>query len=187
MKIGDWVKGYYSGFFQITGFSSYYGFKDDDWFEKGEKISDIVNLKKGFTSKLKFRLGADAVAVQWIKPLSEDIKNEIEQFWIDNPDKKQKFDNYIAPEPLGELWYEINIVEESVEQWKEAVDRLPIKINQEQLEGWISKKRLTYRKQYGESKKKKHQYFISTKIIPESIELGKAPLFEKPQLIFGKK
>ena len=119
----------------------------------------------------------------------KDIKdiNEIEQFWIDNPDKKLKFENYIAPEPLGELWYEINIVEESVEQWKEAVDRLPIKINQEQLEGWISKKRLTYRKQYGESKKKKHQYFISTKIIPESIELGKAPLFEKPQLIFGKK
>lgn len=53
-------------------------------------------------------------------------KNEIEQFGIDNPDKKQKFDNYIAPEPLGDLWYEINIVEESVEQWKEQKEKTSI-------------------------------------------------------------
>lgn len=187
LKIGDWVKGYHSGYFQVVGFGNLYGFRDDEWYKKGEIISDMVNLKQGFTSKMKFKLNADAVAVQWIKLLSEDIINEINQFWVDNPDKKREFDAYTAPEQLGDLWYAIDIVEESVEQWKEAVDKLPKKINQEQLEGWFAKRILMYRKQYGKSRKKKQQYFISTKVIPESIELGKAPLFEKPQLILGKK
>ena len=36
LKIGDWVKGYHSGYFQVVGFGNLYGFRDDEWYKKGE-------------------------------------------------------------------------------------------------------------------------------------------------------
>ena len=187
IKKGDWVTGYHSGYYQVVGFGNLYGHRDDGFYEKGQIISNLVNLKKAFTSKMKFRLGADSVAVQWIKPLSEDVVNEIERFWVDNPDKKLQFDNYTAVEQLGDWWYEISIVEDGVEFWQNEVEKLPLKMNMQQFDGWFSKRRMMYNKQYENSKKKKHQYFITIKVIPESVQLGKAPLYEKPKMILGKK
>lgn len=53
---------------------------------------------------------------------------------------------------------------------------------------WFEKRDMEYRKFYEDNsnRKKNKMYFISVKLIKESIEKGKVPLYECPQLIFGK-
>lgn len=187
VKIGDWVEGYSSGYFQVVGYGNIYAFKDDDDYKKGQLITSTVNLKQGFTSKMKFKLGADFCAIGWIKPLSDEVVNMINEFWKNNPQKKQQFDNYTVVEQLGDLWYQMKIVEDSFDYWKMEVDKLPLKICQEQFIGWFDKRMKIYERCYAHSKRKKHEYFITTNVIPESVQLGKPPLFEKPKLLFGQK
>lgn len=186
IKIGDWVKGYHSGYYQVVGFGGNYAFKDDDYYKKGEKIATMVILKQAFTSKFKFKLGADSCAIEWIKHISEDVVDEIGRFWKNNPDKKAEYDNYTAVKSLGDIWYEINIADEGIAFWQQEICTLPEKINYEQFEAWFTKRRMKYEKLYQKSKRKKKQFFITTRVIEDSIYVGKVPLYEKPVMILGK-
>lgn len=187
IKNGDWVKGYHAGYYQVVGFGASYAFEDVGTSKKGEKCSTLANLKQGFTSKMKFKLGADAVALEWLKPVSEEVLRQIEDYWKENPEKKEIFDRWQVVEQLGDLWYQLNIYEEGIEFWQEKTMNLPKKINYQQFAAWFDKTMMDYGKLYDEkkSRRRKKLCFVSTKVIPESVSLGKVPLYEHPIMIVG--
>lgn len=81
----------------------------------------------------------------------------------------------------------MNIYEEGIEFWQEKTMNLPKKINYQQFAAWFDKTMMDYGKLYDDkkSRRRKKLCFVSTKVIPESVSLGKVPLYEHPIMIVG--
>lgn len=78
VKKGDWVKGFHKGYFEVVGFGENYAFRDEEYYQRGDRISTMVNLKQGFSENMRFKLGADSVAEEWVFPVSKDIRDKID-------------------------------------------------------------------------------------------------------------
>ena len=96
MKIGDFVTGYGSGYWQLIDIKPHIATEDYDsedihW-KKGQIIGQWAVLKKCFTAKLKPRIDFSCEDARWLKPVSHDILIEIEKYFGEHPDYKQKFD-----------------------------------------------------------------------------------------------
>ena len=96
IKIGDFVTGYGSGYWQLIDIKP--KIADEDYnsenvhWKKGDVIGKWVILKKCFTAKMKPRIDFSYEDSAWLKPVSDEIRMEIETYFEENPKYKQKFD-----------------------------------------------------------------------------------------------
>lgn len=96
LKIGNYVTGYGSGYWQLIDIKPKIASKDYigegfRW-KKGQIIGQWAILKKYFTDKMKPRIDFSYEDIAWVNLVSDDIRMEIEKCFQDNPKHKQKFD-----------------------------------------------------------------------------------------------
>lgn len=137
LKIGDWVTQYSSGYWKVVGiFPKYadedYSYNGNSW-KKGDRLSDWVILKKGFTAKMKPSNACEFVDAQWCKLVSEDVVQSIEATFAENPKAKQKFDNAPdLPNPsVNSVWMKLS--DEQVESFSKVISSLPERFTSEQF------------------------------------------------------
>ena len=129
IKIGDYVTGYGSGYWQLIDIKPKYA--DEDYvsekvcWKKGQMIGHWVILKKCFTDKMKPRISFSYEDSSWIKPVSDDIRMEIERYFAENPAYKQKFDKAelkLLP-MVSNCWF--GLPPEKEADFKAALQKLP--------------------------------------------------------------
>ena len=96
IKIGDFVTGYYSGYWQLIdikpNIATYDYSSEHTQRKKGQVIGQLVILKKCFTNKMKPRIAFSCEDSHWLKPVSDHILIEIKKYFEEHPEYKQKFD-----------------------------------------------------------------------------------------------
>ena len=129
IKIGDYVTGYYSGYWQLIDIKPHiatadYSSEYAQW-KKGQVIGQLVILKKCFTNKMKPRIDFTYEGSRWLKPVSDDVLVEIEKYFDEHPDYKQKFDTAVVKlrPSITNCW--IDIPEEKEEDFRSTLKRLP--------------------------------------------------------------
>lgn len=129
VKIGDFVTGYYSGYWQLIDIKPKIATEDyksehAQW-KKGQVIGQLAILKKCFTDKMKPRIDFSYEDSQWLKPVSDDILIEIEKYFEEHPDYKQKFDTSVVKlrPSVTNCW--IDLPEEKEEDFRSALKKLP--------------------------------------------------------------
>ena len=129
IKIGDYVTGYGSGYWQLIDIKPKIATEDftseNARWTKGQIIGQWAILKKCFTAKMKPRIDFSCEDSSWIKPVPNDIRIEIEKCFEENPKHKQKFDNAeIKLRPMiTNCWLELP--EEKENDFKTALQNLP--------------------------------------------------------------
>ena len=104
IKIGDFVTGYGSGYWQLIDIKPHiatedYNSEDIHW-EKGQVIGQWAVLKKCFTAKMKPRIDFSCEDSRWLNPVSDDVLVEIEKYFEEHPDYRRKFDTAEIKLPL---------------------------------------------------------------------------------------
>lgn len=129
IKIGDFVTGYGSGYWQLIDIKPKIADKDyvgeNIRWKKGEVIGQWAILKKCFTEKMKPRIDFSYEDFTWVKPVSDDIRNEIEKCFQDNPKHKQKFDNAeikLLP-MITNCW--LDLPEDKESDFRHMLEKLP--------------------------------------------------------------
>ena len=97
IKIGDFVTGYRSGYWQLIDIkpriaTDDYASEHAQW-KKGQVIGRLVILKKCFTDKMKPRIDFTHEDSSWLKPVSDDILIEIEKYFEEHHGQILAFDN----------------------------------------------------------------------------------------------
>jgi len=129
IKIGDFVTSCEAGYWQLIDIKP--KIADEDYsgetakWNKGDVIGQWVILKKAFTPKMKPRIEFSYVDASWIKPVTAEILTEIQNYFIQNPDYKYKFENAeIKLRPMiTNCW--VNLSENEVTEFKELAYTLP--------------------------------------------------------------
>ena len=129
IKIGDYVTVYYSGYWQLIDIKPHiatddYSSEHAQW-KKGQIIGQLVVLKKCFTDKMKPRIDFTYEDSRWMKPVSDNILVEIEKYFEEHPDYKQKFDNAVvklSPD-IRNCW--MDLPEEKEEDFRSTLKKLP--------------------------------------------------------------
>ena len=129
VKIGDYVTGYGSGYWQLIDIKPKIATEDyvceDVRWKKGQVIGQWAILKKCFTDKMKPRIDFSYEDIAWVKPVTNDIRNEIEKCFQDNPKHKQKFDKAeikLLP-MITNCW--LDLPEEKESDFRTALQSLP--------------------------------------------------------------
>ena len=137
IRVGSWVTGYSAGYWQVSAIFPKYADRDyqTESFscKRGDRLRDWVILKKGFTPKLKFRLGSDYSDSYWIKPVGNEVLDKINLFFQENPQKYQQFLDYEVsiPPQRESVW--INIPSEEIQKLKEFLKMLPNRFTKNDL------------------------------------------------------
>ena len=129
VKIGDYVTGYGSGYWQLIDIKPKIATEDYvgegiRW-KKGQIIGQWAILKKCFTDKMKPRIDFSYEDIAWVKPVSDDIRKEIEKCFQDNSKHKQKFDDAeIKLQPMiTNCW--LDLPEEQESEFRATLQKLP--------------------------------------------------------------
>ena len=129
VKIGDYVTGYGSGYWQLIDIKPKIATEDYvgegiRW-KKGQIIGQWAILKKCFTDKMKPRIDFSYEDIAWVKPVSDDVCKEIEKCFQDNPKHKQKFDAAeIKLQPMiTNCW--LDLPEEQEQEFRATLQKLP--------------------------------------------------------------
>ena len=93
MKIGDFVTSYSAGYWQLIDLKPEIALEDSDGCKKGDVIGQWAILKKAFTPKMKPRIDFVFEDASWLRPVSNEVMAEINQYFAENPTYKEKFDN----------------------------------------------------------------------------------------------
>ena len=138
IKIGDWVTQYSAGYWQVLDIVPKYADEDSESCKKGDRVSDWVILKKGFTPKMKPGNACDFADAQWCKPVSAEIAAAIEAAFAENPKAKQKFDSAPSmPKPaVNSTW--MTLSEEESAAFSALLARMPQRFTLEQFWSQIS-------------------------------------------------
>lgn len=129
ISVGDWVTQYSAGYWKVVNiFPKYadkdYSYNDKSW-KKGDRLSDWVILKKGFTPKMKPSNACEVVDAQWCKPVPNNIVQSIEVIFEENLKVKQKFEKAPnMPKPsIASVWMALS--EEQAEAFSKLIELLP--------------------------------------------------------------
>ncbi|MDE6059407.1 MAG: hypothetical protein K2G44_05130 [Clostridia bacterium] len=118
IEVGNWIESeYFKGYFRVDYIKECY--------RERNPIGYQLFLRKGFTPKMKFMVDTKMCHVGWCKKVSEEKLLEIENFFAENPDKKQKFDNLPPLYPCYPHNYFLNITEEQVKEYEAKLKDLP--------------------------------------------------------------
>ena len=146
LKIGDWVKQYSAGYWQIIDIKPKYAEEDIDnenlKCKKGDLIGSWALMKKGFTPKMKFRVDSEYCDAAWCKPVSEEELAAINEYFATHPKDAEKFaaKPFAPPPAFSTLWLELPRGEEK--SFREALSLLPVKFTKETLRRVLSEKGL---------------------------------------------
>ena len=129
IKIGDFVTGYCSGYWQLIDIKPHiatddYSSEYAQW-KKGQVIGQLVILKKCFTNKMKPRIDFTYEDSRWLKPVPDDVLNEIYKYFEEHPDYKQKFDTAVVKLKPEITNYWIDLPEEKEEDFRSTLKKLP--------------------------------------------------------------
>ena len=147
LKLWDFFTGYGSGYWQLIDIKPHIATSDYDseyvHYKKGEIIGQLVILKKCFTPKMKPKIDFSYEDSRWLKPVSEEIRIQIEEYFALNPDYKEKFDNAevkLRPS-ITNIW--IDLPEEKKETFRSVLEKLPEKYTVHEF-GKLTKKYKKY-------------------------------------------
>jgi len=137
IKIGDFVTGYRSGYWQLIDIkpriaTDDYASEHAQW-KKGQVIGQLVILKKCFTDKMKPRIDFTHEDSSWLKPVSDDILIEIEKYFEEHPDYKQKFDTAeikLRPD-ITNCW--LDLPEEKEDVFRATLRNLPARYTMDEF------------------------------------------------------
>ncbi len=129
IKIGDFVTGYYSGYWQLIDIKPHiatddYTSEHAQW-KKGDVIGQYVVLKKGFTNKMKPRIDFSCEDSRWLKPVSNEVLAKIEKYFEEHPEYKEKFDTAVVKlKPMiTNCW--IDLPEDKEDDFRSTLKKLP--------------------------------------------------------------
>lgn len=129
LKVGDWVTQYSSGYWQIVDIKPKYADEDRKTdlinYKKGDLIGSWILMKKGFTSKMKFRVDSDVCDSTWCKIVSDKILDQINEYFEKHP---QDYETFISKafidRPAISTTY-LKIAPEQLPVFKQAIKDLP--------------------------------------------------------------
>ena len=137
IKIGDFVTGYYSGYWQRIDIKPHIAPEDynsgDIHQKKGQIIGQWAVLKKCFTAKMKPRIDFSCEDFCWLKPVSDDVLVEIEKYFEEHPDYRRKFDTAEIKLPLTIANYWIDLPEEKEDEFRAVLEKLPAQYTMEEF------------------------------------------------------
>jgi len=133
-RVGDWVTQYSAGFWQIVELKPKYADEDSGKHKKGDLIGQWALLKKGFTPKMKLRLDCEVVDFSWCKPVSEEQKQRIIQFFADHPQDLKRFTDspYFDRPAIATAWLQLSA--EEAMRFQKAITSLPDRFSRKALE-----------------------------------------------------
>ena len=129
IRVGDFVTSCYAGYWQLIGIRP--KIADEDYssetvqYKKGDVIGQWVILKKAFTPKMKPKIEFEFTDSSWLRPVSTEVKAEIDRYFAEHPDYKEKYDNAevnIRP-MITNCW--INLDEKEEAKLSEIIAELP--------------------------------------------------------------
>lgn len=93
--------------------------------KKGDLLGEWVILKKVFTAKMKPRIDFTYEDSRWLKFVSSEVIAEIEKYFDEHPEFKQKFDDAKVklPETVTNCWF--NLPEEKEYEFRSILEKLP--------------------------------------------------------------
>lgn len=176
VKIGDWVKCYYSGYWQVIDIKQNY---------VNGKFSDLlVIVKKGFTPNMKFNVSLKFCDISWCKKISENELCEIVKFFKENPSKKQEFDAYDGPLYGITKGWVVDLTEEEVKIYNDKLITLPKYFSLRKFNRLIEE--IGLRKHMLQSSKKA-KYMLTIVTYPWLVdEKNKSPLYFLEKGIYVK-
>ena len=129
IRVGDFVTGYHAGYWQLLAIRPKIAGEDYSsetvHYKKGDVIGQWVILKKAFTPKMKPKIEFEYIDAAWLKPVSAEVKAEIEKYFDEHPDYKEKYDNAeVNLRPTITNCY-INLDEKEEAKLKEIIAKLP--------------------------------------------------------------
>ena len=137
IKIGDFFTSCDAGYWQLIDIKPKIATEDYNgetakW-KKGELIGQWVILKKAFTPKMKPRIEFTYVDSSWLRPVSEDVLKEINQYFAEHPDYKAKFDNadVVLRPMITNCWFDLP--EEKEDEFRACLDKLPSKYTMDEF------------------------------------------------------
>ena len=137
LKIGDFVTGYGSGYWQLIDIkpkiaSEDYASDSVRW-KKGQVIGQWAILKKCFTSKMQPRIDFSCEDSAWVKPVGNDILVDIQKYFEDHPEFKRKFDTAVIKlrPMITNCW--LDLPEEKEEEFKSTLQNLPVKYSMDEF------------------------------------------------------
>ena len=143
IRIGDFVTASNAGYWQLIDIKPKIADEDYSYgnvsYKKGDIIGKWVILKKAFTAKMKPKIEFAFEDSSWLRPVSEEILSEINKYFSEHPDYKEKFDNAevkITP-MITNCW--MNLPEEKEEDFRKVLEKLPSKYTMDEF--WVKAKK----------------------------------------------
>ena len=137
IKIGDWVTQYSKGYWQVVDIKLKYATEDykgeNGAWNKGDFLGYWIILKKAFTPKMKPNIACECVNSYWCEKVSNEERILIENYFVENPDFKIKFNSREnIPNPtIVNCW--LTIPEDKVDEFKELLKSLPPKYTEKEF------------------------------------------------------
>lgn len=130
---GDWVTAYDPGYWRIEKLVPYIATKDYDhnlgecYYQKGDVIGQWAVIKRAFNDKMVPKIKCDMGMAFFCKPVSAEVKSQIDEFYQNNPAEWDKFVN--APLELQPPCTDVNmdIPDEKLPELEAVVNSLPEK------------------------------------------------------------
>ena len=137
IQIGDFVTAYGTGYWQLIDIKPKIAFDDYNsegvqW-KKGDKLGYWVILKKAFTDKMKPRTYFSYEDSRWLKPVSKEKLLEIEKYFVEHPEYKEKFENAeltLLPD-ITNVW--LDFPEDKEFEFRECLAKLPSQYTMDEL------------------------------------------------------
>ena len=133
-EVGDWVTQFSAGFWQIVDLKPKYADGDSGKHKKGDLIGQWALLKKGFTPKMKLRLDCEVVDSYWCKPITEEQRQTISQYFEDHPQDHKRFTEspYFDRPAITTEWLQLSA--EEAMRFQKAISSFPDRFSWKDLE-----------------------------------------------------
>ncbi|MBR6800474.1 MAG: hypothetical protein IKM61_01830 [Eubacteriaceae bacterium] len=137
IKIGDFVTCYSAGYWQLIDIKPHIAHEDYSSpyisYKKGDVLGQHAILKKAFTPKMKPRIEFDVNDFAYLKPVTGEIIDMINEYFENDPKYKEKFDKApvkIRPS-ITNVW--LDIPDEDAEKLQEVLGTLPEKFTIDEI------------------------------------------------------
>ena len=141
LKIGEFYTSYSAGYWQLVDLKPKIVYRSEIAYEDGTSISQKAGevygqwaiLKKAFTPKMKPRIDFVFEDSSWLRPVSDEVQAEIDQYFAENPAYQKKFDT--APIKLRPMitncW--ISVPSEKENEFIEFLKSLPAEFTEKEF------------------------------------------------------